>query len=77
MKINFRKLIGLYGASVCGGETLTMLYVYIRYYFFLGTSEFTATFNDYGEAIPEMILFVTGIIALVWYLIVTLDSEYI
>ena len=77
MKINFRKLIGLYGSSVCMGSTLTLLVDFFRAYFLHNTTTLIITFNDYGEAIPEMILFVTGIIALIWYLKVTLESEYL
>ena len=64
-----RTILEYYGIIV-GITTLTLfLGTYIQVYFFEGLESFVVDFNDYNEAIPEMILFFIGIIGLITLLI--------
>ena len=64
-----RTILEYYGI-IAGITILTLLLgTYIQVYFFEGLESFVVDFNDYNEAIPEMLLFTIGIIGLILLLV--------
>lgn len=62
-KLSLIDWIGFFGISTVTASTITLIEVFYKAYFTLGVTRVLIDFNAYGEAIPEMIILPTGLVA--------------